>query len=383
MAKEKNTDLMVAKLLDASHISYRAEESGIKEIDEALKTASKRGTKNRGYPEFVGLSRGFVLIIEDKADLDKHVLLDNSGALCVKEKAKTDYAINGAVHYARHISENTGFKKVFAFGASGDEKHHIIQPVFVEGTEIQILDPVETFENFSEENIEKYYREVILGETPKEVVELEEIIRLAKDLHEDLRNYGQLGETEKPLVVSAILLALSDPNFQVDSLIGDDIKPDGMKIFDALSNYLDRVKVSPDTKKKAILDQFSIVQNRVNLNRTHNQLGKTPLRYFTEFIKDNVYHTIRRNTPEDVLGRFYGEFVKYGGGDGQSLGIVLTPKHITELFCDLADIKPTDILFDPCCGTSGFLIAGMHRMINAAYSEEQVNTIKRNKPCPL
>ena len=41
-------------------------------------------------------------------------------------------------------------------------------------------------------------------------------------------------------------------------------------------------------------------------------------------------------------------------GDGQSLGIVLTPRHITELFCELVDLKPYDVLFDPCCGTGGF-----------------------------
>ena len=32
--------------------------------------------------------------------------------------------------------------------------------------------------------------------------------------------------------------------------------------------------------------------------------------------------------------------MSYSGGDGQTLGIVLTPKHITELFCDLVDLKP-------------------------------------------
>ncbi len=34
------------------------------------------------------------------------------------------------------------------------------------------------------------------------------------------------------------------------------------------------------------------------------------------------------------------------GGDGQSLGIVLTPAHICELFCDLLDVKPDDIVLD-------------------------------------
>lgn len=50
---------------------------------------------------------------------------------------------------------------------------------------------------------------------------------------------------------------------------------------------------------------------------------------------------------KDFIGRFYGEFMSYSGGDGQSLGIILTPKHITDLMCDLVDIKPDDKILDP------------------------------------
>lgn len=42
--------------------------------------------------------------------------------------------------------------------------------------------------------------------------------------------------------------------------------------------------------------------------------------------------------------------MSYSGGDGQSLGIILTPRHITELFCKLLDLKPEDKVLDPCCG---------------------------------
>ena len=53
--------------------------------------------------------------------------------------------------------------------------------------------------------------------------------------------------------------------------------------------------------------------------------------------------------------------------------------YITELFCDLADLKPTDIILDPCCGTAGFLISAMHRMENLVESEKQKKHIKSNQ----
>lgn len=79
------------------------------------------------------------------------------------------------------------------------------------------------------------------------------------------------------------------------------------------------------------------------------------------------------------MGRFYGEFMSYSGGDGQTLGIVLTPKHITELFCELAQLGPTDKVLDPCCGTAGFLIAAMHKMVRQTDDEAQRRRIKRDQ----
>lgn len=71
--------------------------------------------------------------------------------------------------------------------------------------------------------------------------------------------------------------------------------------------------------------------------------------------------------------------MSYSGGDGQSLGIILTPRHITDLFCELLDIKPTDKVLDPCCGTAGFLIAAMHQMLSKTEDEAEQMEIRKNR----
>ena len=71
--------------------------------------------------------------------------------------------------------------------------------------------------------------------------------------------------------------------------------------------------------------------------------------------------------------------MSYSGEDGQTLGIVLTPKHITDLFCDLVDLNPDDKVLDPCCGTGGFLIAAMHRMLGLANNDTQRRNIKHKQ----
>ncbi len=388
MPNEKKTDIFISRLLDDAKIKYTPNGSDIKEIQEALKTSSKKGTGKSGFPEFVGISKDFILVIEDKAELDKQALYDDEGStiLSTDKKAITNYAENGALHYAKDILEKTSFKKIFAFGCSGDEKHHIIRPIFIDNTGYKLLNKVENFENFSTHNIEKYYKEQVLGEIPQATLELEDILKKSSELHEALRNYGQLGESEKPLVVSALILALREESFSIDSLTGDTLKTDGNKIFDALSTHMTRVKVQPEVKKNQVLNQFTLIKDRTLLNQKderlkieiskNNYLEKTPLKYFAEYLKKNILSSVITNSTEDVLGRFYGEFIRYSGGDGQTLGVVLTPKHITELFSELIELKPTDKIFDPCCGTGGFLIAGMHKMLEEATSQNDKEEIK-------
>jgi len=58
---------------------------------------------------------------------------------------------------------------------------------------------------------------------------------------------------------------------------------------------------------------------------------------------------------------------------------VLTPAHITDLFCDLANVNSNDVIYDPCCGTGGFLIAGMKRMFELAGNDEDKKQQIKNK----
>ena len=63
----------------------------------------------------------------------------------------------------------------------------------------------------------------------------------------------------------------------------------------------------------------------------------------------------------------------------KTLGIVLTPKHITELFCELLGLKSTDVVLDPCCGTAGFLISAMHKMLSQTNSDSEKRHIRQEQ----
>ena len=385
MAKrEVRTDLWVASQLKECKIPFSAQGSDVKEIDEALLSASKRGTGKAGYPEYVAVVNDFVLVVEDKADTDRHCKLTDKGIIDISIKAVTDYAVNGAYFYAKHIAQNSNFKKVFAIGVSGDEKHHKITPIYVDDREGYIeLDPIESFAMFNRANIYEYYIRLVLKEDTPEEKTTAKILQDAAELHEYLRTYGSLKDQDKPLVVSGILLALDEiksGSFSIDSLTGDDIDTDGDKIYEAIKKRLKRSNVGPDAKRDKLMSEFAIIRTSARLNTVDDTLGKTPLKYYAEFLKERVFDYIKgRSSSEDFIGRFYGEFMSYSGGDGQTLGIVLTPAHICELFCDLLDVQPNDIVLDPCCGTAGFLVAAMHHMVSATDSESTKKNIRKKQ----
>lgn len=267
--KEIKTDLWVYELLKQSKLNFDAQGSNVAEINNALKTASKKGTGNVGFPEFVGVVKDYVIVIEDKADLTRHCKLDND-VISSDTKAITDYAVNGAIFYAKHLIKNTSYKKAFAIGVSGDSKKHRITPIYVDETEFyRELKDLESFICFMEDNIDEYYTKEVLKEDTDVEKEVSEILKDAAELHEDLRNYGNLLDTEKPLIVSGIMLALREiefKGFSIDDLTGDTIKTDGQKIYDAINANLKRANVAPEVKKDKILSQFSFIKDTVKLN---------------------------------------------------------------------------------------------------------------------
>lgn len=383
--KEVKTDLRVYELLKDANIPFSAQGSDIDEINRSLKKGwSKAKTGNIWFPEYIAHIKDFLLVIEDKANINFHCKRNDQDLISQESKDIQNYAVNGALHYALHLAKNTSYKKIIAIGVSGDEKKHNISPIFVdERANYRELQEIETFICFSEDNIDEYYTKEILGESTDYEKTTEEILKDAETLHKDFWAYGSLQDTEKPLVVSGILLALEEikyKNFDLELLNGDAITTDGMKIFKAIEDNLRRANVSPQTKKDKLLSQFSVIKDTKKINELNNNLGKTPLKHYTEFLYKNIYQSIKyHQTGEDFIGRFYSEFMSYSGSNSQSLWIVLTPKHITDLFCELLDIQPNDCVMDPCCGTAGFLIAAMHHMLKKTTDEQQQQNIKKNQ----
>jgi type I restriction-modification system DNA methylase subunit len=63
----------------------------------------------------------------------------------------------------------------------------------------------------------------------------------------------------------------------------------------------------------------------------------------------------------DYLGQLYETFFRYTGGN--TIGQYFTPRHIAAMMADLCEVGKDDIVLDPACGTGGFLVAAMNRVL--------------------
>ncbi len=78
----------------------------------------------------------------------------------------------------------------------------------------------------------------------------------------------------------------------------------------------------------------------------------------------------------DYLGQLYETFFRYAGGN--TIGQYFTPRHIANFCADLVDVGIDDVNLDPTCGTGGFLIAAMERVLreNQISRSEMVKLVK-------
>lgn len=375
---EKTTDQFVRRVLADIDVTAPYEQSisdAPTYLYDAMEGASKGTGGGRGKPEFVFESSQFIVVIEDKPDINFSIAYTDSEQIDLEYPARATHALNGAVHYARYFADRTG-KRVFAVGVAGNEALHDVTIAFVAPNAApRLIDKLDNIADLGADKIDEYYKVKVLGELPREEREVREVRAVAAELHEAMRNYASLEGERKATLVSAILLALKYRPDLLDDLTGE-LKSgykDGEKVYKAAREYLesDMTDFMPKQKVGALLDQFAFIKSHVLLNKRNNNLGNvTPLHKFTETLKADILDAISKpgKSSFDVLGSFYGEFVKYGGSDGNALGIVLTPHHITELMAELIDVNADDIVIDPAAGTASFLIASMNRMYRDAHN---------------
>ena len=80
----------------------------------------------------------------------------------------------------------------------------------------------------------------------------------------------------------------------------------------------------------------------------------------------------------DYLGQLYEAFFRYTGGN--TIGQYFTPRHIARMMADVCGVTRADVVLDPACGTGGFLVACMDRILREHHlsRSQMVEIVKKH-----
>lgn len=342
-------------------IRFEEQRTNHKIIKDLLKVSSKKGTGKSGFPEFIITFPSIidlVIIVECKPETSYHQSKKN------EKKDPEKYAVDGALHYSKYLNQDFN---VIAIAVSGESEEKLtVSNFFIEKKSGKIKE-------ISDKKLLSIYDYLNLFEEKETAEKLkdENILVFANELNQELYNYS-IPENERATIVSGILIALQNKNFRVSYTI--ERKPSELveDMLKAIERVLKSRKMGGKTKilmgeyiKIAQSNNLSI-SDKIRNEETGEEGENTLLRDIIFELDKKVFpFTGYEHMGYDILGEFYSEFIRYVYGD-KKLGLVLTPQHITELFVEIANINVDDVLYDNCCGTAGFLIKGMKRLMELA-----------------
>jgi type I restriction-modification system DNA methylase subunit len=199
---------------------------------------------------------------------------------------------------------------------------------------------------------------------------------MAIEMHDALREIA-VREEHKPIFIAGVLLALLNDDFSKSYTHLPSYNAVMSAIQTAIENELKKGGIRSD--RTAYIKQiFKVLQDNSKFSAIPLIQRKSIIWYVEQLemrIKPMMDYA---DSTVDALGVFYHEFIKYSGGDGSGLGIVLTPQHLAEFMVELAEVNKNSTVVDICCGSGAFLVAAMSKMFKAANPVE-AETIRKER----
>ncbi|WP_196794374.1 HsdM family class I SAM-dependent methyltransferase [Helicobacter cetorum] len=392
-------------------------------LKNALKNASKTESKaSFGRPDFSleiyhakGDKENIIPIVIENKLYSKFLKSLNSKDSTIKsdEKSIKDYAVNGALYYAKSIlRDKDKYKECIAIGVAGDNRENIaieVYYVFASGANAHKLTHVTNLHFLeNQKSFDDFYKECTLTESEKALILFKTKIELsdtAKKLNRLMHNHN-ITAPQRVLYVSGMLLSMQEIKGVKEGLKPSDLKGelantsrDSILVFNQIKEFL-KAKGLNEDKRDLMLSSFKEIakdpqrDNKTSLDKAistqltqHASITKQIFSFLYEFVhkpineSDNTGHL-------DIIGELYSEFLKYALGDGKELGIVLTPPYVTKMMSELLGVNANSYVMDLAAGSAGFLISSMVLMIeniektygkNTSKAKEKIESMKKSQ----
>jgi len=272
-------------------------------------------------------------------------------------------AITQAEDRARLINHSRNLKAPFISGVAGNQADsYLVQTLYLVGDRFQ---PITINGKEVSSLISPEIARTVVASGPDILdVPVDEAHFLAKaERINQILHLGAINKNNRARVMAALLLALiEDTPVNIDappSVLISDINSRAQRVL--------RSQGKPEFHKYIELFLPATEDN-------HNKFKAALVQTLQELNNLNIRSAMNSGT--DVLGKFYEVFLKYGNG-AKEIGIVLTPRHITKFAVDVLGVTDRDFVYDPTCGTGGFLVSAFDE-VKREYGEAQVNRFKQN-----
>jgi len=364
MANERKTEALVKNRLDRlgyfkdDRLIVEEQKSDNPRIAKLLKNASKKGD-GQGYPEFIISSQevsDFLIVVECKSTTSKHISpnRDKYG----------EYAVDGVLLYASFLSKEFD---VIAIAVSGQDEatcrisHYFHLRGAAKAVEYSAARDMVSFED---------YYEAFIHSDAKFKQDYDALLDYSRKLNNLLQS-KKMPEAQRGFLISGILIGLQNRAFRESFESHRTGKDIAKHLLATIDGEFEDAKL-PAGRRTNLVQAFSFIGDSPPLVE-----GKD---FFIQLVKDideNVNAFMRTHKYYDTIGQFYVEFLRYANND-KGLGIVLTPRHIAELFAELGDVNRNSVVFDNCCGTAGLLIASMQKMIQDVGPDKKAQAKLKN-----
>lgn len=386
MAKRKNESLTDIKIYNfLKNNKTFSKEWHIKKvphntsIQECLDRSSKSGSDERGEPDliYINENKKLLILIENKDLVKDH--RSKSG------KSPKGYAVDGIKHYLTYFTEdkltlvsdttkrylkNWNIIGIAFSGDVNDKYNHLISTFIISDNKVVEID---TKEILSEEDYIAFFENIDLEKIATD------ISKSSSKINTQLRT---LDSQKRPILLSALMICLYQKG---------DVRNDFKNSYQSWTIQT-IIRNIPSTVEQILIaegidiSKINVLLNELAFIKTDNDLNNsTILIEILQELENNVIPLFNKKSNYDIIGKFYEEFLSFAGITNVKKGIVLTPNHITKLFTELVPIKNNDVIFDSCCGTGAFLIAGMNKLIHEIENstltnkDNRINKVKQNQ----
>jgi len=358
-------------------------------------------------------NRRIPVLIEVKGIEGKLKKLDIQGKIDLSSTATTNYAVNGAIHYARIVLNSPIFEEAIAIGINGFEKpdgriETEFQAFYLSknnGFFPKELKDLKNFELLKKDNLERLTElldQENLTEEELERVKYEAESGLEKSIqkiHQSIYDDSVIREsliTEQKLYLFCGLIMAALPIDGVANLSLNDLKGnklpnnnDGLTLFNRIKDFL-TFRGTPQEKQQIILNLLANIFNKRILYEPVNGLSLFKKLY--NEVLDEVIPFFNSRLHLDFTGKIFNKLGEWANiNTDLNNDVVLTPRYVTKLMAQLAQTNKDSFVLDNAMGSAGFLVSAMELMLKDAKEkildkdelDKKIHEIKSQQICGI